>query len=330
MKLNYLLLGMVFNILLKNIECYLPTYTKPCPLIVADECIELKKKLLNVGKNHSMISFFDYHMDTFSVKDLKKIYEHSIEIGMIQEFLHDKNHIRLINMQIRHFPEHQNRYTIEAQSFNIFRAFLNGNYRNVQRKMFTKKMRKEYEKRELYQKNKFLRGKIRDDDKDMYFFTQNVLYNGTMKRLDSYHDIWVDTSRHFLLLEDIEIKKNNVDYMESIENPIGIMSRGRSSNRHLIRIVKRFLKVREDIDLVVIFSFSKLQLSKRQIDRFLNALSPEEKRRLIICMEVKISSKISSNKIKKQLQFFQKISQRYHIQNGGYYFKLDMKIKKKF
>ena len=321
-----LLLFLTFHILCKNIECYLPSNMKRCPLIIADECLDLNKKLMKVSNNASIVTFLDYNLDSYYVKNLKKIYEHSYEIGLIQEFLHDKKNIRLLNMNMKRLPKYQDRYTIEAQSFNIFRAFLNGNYRNDETKMFTKKDLKEYQRRETLRKNK----ESQEDESNLFFFTENILYQGSMKRMDTFHEIEVDTSRHLILLEDIHIGKQNLEYLKSIKNPIGLFCRGRSSNKKLLQKIRQLLEFRgEDSKLVIILSFSKLQIARKQISVLLDNLSKEEKHQIIFCMEMVISSKVSSNKILKNVKFFKKVAEQNNFLNGGYYFKIDTSFKKK-
>ncbi len=313
--MKFILLGIIFNILWNNIECYVSMLGQPCPLIIADECLKLKNTLNN---NSTIFSIMDYQFDKFAINNVKNMYKHSYEIGLIQELLHDSNHVRIINMRVRELPKVQSRYSVEAQSFNILRAFQNGNYGDIDKKMFNKKLLKEYERRKKYIETKHHNNHNHGNFGDLYFFTENVLYNGKMRRKDSFHNIWVDTSRHLILVEDVKLRKKMSEYVESIENPIGIICRGRSSNKNLLKLIRRLLQSRKDSKLMIIFSMSKLQSSKRQISTIMETLSTEEKNQIVFCMEMMISSRVSSNKILKNIEFFKKIIKHH---NRGYYFK---------
>lgn len=276
---------------------------KKAPLVIGSECQKLNKILQD--KKSTML-IVDYKLEEYNMETIKLMYNHIDELGLLLEYIRDKKVCRIINFNLSTKKRRKDieQYNIEAQIFNILRAFLSGLY-SSQPMFFPEKAML------LYKMNRVYKEKIVQPDKDLFYFSKKKLYKEKLKRYDSYHKEHYETSRHLLIFNDYEIEKNK-NYLQSIQNPIVIKPTGKVSNENFLQIMNQLQL--NDKTIIILLSFYR----KKKIYSLLKSLRGNENL-LFLCH-------ISKNfDMEKQTIFFDQLLEKYHIQNSGFY--IDFTIK---
>lgn len=279
---------------------------KKAPLVISNECETLKRQFSN---SKSSILLVDYKMESYTMDNVKLMYHHSSELAKLMQYIRNQETELIINFNFLETLSDVNRFHLESQIFNILRAFVSGMYKV--NPLFFPESWKLFEKLEKMTKEKGL--------KTLFFFSNYKMYQEKLKRFDSYFEKYYDTSRHLITLFDYDIQKN-IEYLKSIENPIGIKMTGRVTNKKILHFMSEINHKNEYGKLVLILNCNKLQSKRRQLPLLLNSLSPDEKKNILFCLSI---NKYTG--LEKQIDFFYKISEEYNIKNSGYLLNFSIK-----
>ena len=301
------------------VESFVPLYKK-APLIISDECRQLNQVLKETSQKKSCLVFFNYKVDQFTMENIKTMYRHVYEIGLIVEHVREQKAHRIIDFKMKRENNlFQNQYNEDVQIFNILRAFVNGNLELENQALFSKESWQNQQKVSKLLKNVYEKYTIGIDK--LFFFSNVILFDGLLKRKDSLSHQIYDTSRHMFLVEDLVLEKK-VEYLNSITNPIGIKIQGRVGNKKLLQNIRQLHN--KEKKLVLVVSLSKLQSMKRQIPILLKNLTEKEKLNIIFCLEMNGRPMFYEESIKRELKFFDRIMDQHNVINGGLF--LNFKI----
>lgn len=295
---------------------FVPLFSKKAPLVISDESLQLKRKLKQICNKESSLLMIHYNVNDHSTENIKILLKHIFEIGLLQQYIRHHSIVPIMNIQSSSVKTMIDQYNQEAQYFNIVRAFLRSyeitNFKGYTKKIYTKMERMN----RIVQKEK----NINTID-ELYFSSENILYDKQLKRKDSFHNLDFDTSRHLLVMEDIYAKKE-VEYLKSIENPIGIRIEGRLRNSDIKKLIVQLNPSNEKGKLVLFLKFNKLQMLQRQIYFLLNDLNQTELDSIVFCHHISLSENVSS--MKKSIDFFEKTTKEFKIYHGGFFMEANL------
>ena len=150
------------------------------------------------------------------------------------------------------------------------------------------------------------------------------------------HDKTYDTSRHFLLLDDIKLsqRKSLQNYVyNEICNPVGIRITGKVSNcKKIVKMIQTLLQKRNEEGNSIVIVFTRKQ--SRLIQKLLSLLTDKEKEHLRFVNEVlydftktdsgtmhRSNDDYKISHMKKDIRVFNRICHRLNINNNGLYLK---------
>ena len=312
--------------------------SRNAPIVIADECIRLNQKLKEVRHNQAGIVLFDYKIENnsshMSVETMKRIYQHSKSIADKLSYIQEKNVYRIINFSYERdrYMKVERRYNDDVQYINILRAFVTGMYlqeipnatkiNNTSSSIL--RSWNNIDKVNRIVENKYKIPLTSQFPQDLFFFSiNNILYKGYMKRNDTMHNEYFDTSRHLLVFEDLYLHKH-IPYIATIKNPIGIKITGKVQLKKIIEYLTVDLHTRDEIILII--SFHRLISMRRLFPRLMKALQKKQllDHNISICYEVnsyKKNMNDTPDDTDKEVDFIFKMKNKYDIRNNGFFFR---------
>lgn len=295
-----------FSTLIVLVQGFITNIEKKAPLVISSE----SEKLKNVfSHKKSTTLLVDYDMESFNMENIKLMYNHVHEFSLLLEYIRQVKTCRIVNFKLNKNINDSDQFHLETQVFNILRAFLSGMY-SVD-PMFFPKTWKEFEKLDKLNDNK--------EKKELFYFSDKKMYQGKLKRFDSFYQKKYETSRNLLTFCDYEIAQH-MTYLKDLENPIAVKVTGRISNKKILKFMSELNPQNETGKLMMILSCNKLQSKRRQIPLLLNSLNFDQRRNTLFSLHI--------NKfvpLEKQVEFFYKLTEENDIQNSGFY--LNFKIR---
>ena len=283
--------------------------SRNAPIVIADECLRLNKKLKDVRENKAGIVLFDYVVESkklnISVDTMKSIYQHSKHIADIQSYIQEKSIYRIINFSYdrEKYLKVEKRYNQDVQYINILRAFVTGMY--MLETPLNSTVLHTWDN--LEKVNRIISNKYKlptNHFQDLFFFSNNPkLYKNYMQRNDSLCKESFDTSRHLLMYEDLYFEKY-LSQINQIKNPIALKITGKIRLQKIIAFIS-VLQSRDEI--VLIFSFHRLLSMRRLIPKLMKQLHEKDliRHNINICFEVNSYNKsnYSGYDIDKDIDF---------------------------
>ena len=296
------------------------------PLVTADEILKLNRDLKDIRNNKKGLLLFDYSMKNVSTEHMKSIYSHVQEKTEQHSFLKEMQIISVLSFQYGgHSPPNTLFYNIDVQHINLLRAFESGAYKKQEvkeMKEFPKtSMDISVEKVNRIVKNKYHLDKKEYKENQLCYFSPNILYGKSLKRKDSLTSLYFDCSRHFYLIDDYLLTKQ-VEYLNSICNPVAIRITGKVYYR---RILQHLTKLNKEKEIILVLGFTKMISARRMLPLILKHIAEEDKHKYRVNFVFQINSyqkrNVTQTDIDHDLSFIYRMKSKYNIQNLNFYMK---------
>ena len=162
-----------FSAVIMLVQGFITNMEKKAPLVISSE----SEKLKNIfSHKKSTILLVDYEMESYSMENIKLMYNHVHEFSLLLEYIREIKTCRIVNFKLNQNMSDSDQFHFETQVFNILRAFLSGMY-SVD-PMFFPKTWKQFEKLNRLNDNK--------EKKELFYFSDKKMYRGKLKRFDSF------------------------------------------------------------------------------------------------------------------------------------------------
>lgn len=279
------------------------------PIIIGHEVESLKKKLKEYPNPNLLL--INYEVDSFSVENIKNIYKHSNQLYLAQTVAQEKKIIPIINFKLNYRKNFEYLYNQEVQMANLLRGFVSGRYTS---------------KNNFFLKNEtipipYLRpiGNILRNVFDQqltpyeYIFLKSdgIPYKGKLKKVDSYLKKKYDCARHVISVEDVNLNKDTLLYLNEVENPIIINLTGKVQMKKLLSLIET-IKRNEKGDLILVFSYQSSIIMKKQMKRLIKEIKKNGRNNIIYCM-----SFTKLDRIERDLDFFYSTMKENNLYVGG-------------
>lgn len=332
MRKDFIIVAILVQ-LMKQVFCFIPSnrLMRNAPIVIADEIQTLNQEIKS-GKKKLLL--FDYkmtpksgHTNVTNVEKMKMLYSHVKDKSEKQMIIQESPMITVVSVDCHPFQcQMEDRYNLDVQNINILRAFQNGVYEPPREKVDNDSISwKEVKKmKEMVKNFQF------SLSTSLYYMSTEILYHKFLKRQDSISRNHFDLSRHLIVIEDCDVRKE-IKYLKTIQNPIAIKITGKLYYKQLISYLDE-LESTNQSEIIFIISYTKL-LSLRRILPYLfhdyyswNQSGNErqtKKRRKIKHIVFQLNSygkrNYTSTDIENDIKFIQRLKDKYNLENIGYY-----------